>query len=77
MPDPDKRRLRDIKRAVKKRGNKARRTDLKRELTAEPDPDAPPPTVVPMAELPRHSSAGLNGIDKDSTRRRDADQGSE
>jgi hypothetical protein len=36
-PDPDKRKLRELKRAVKKRGNKHRRQELKRDLAANPD----------------------------------------
>ena len=36
-PDPDKRKLRELKRAVKKRGTKHRRRQLKRDLAENPD----------------------------------------
>jgi hypothetical protein len=63
MPDPDKRKLRDLKRALKKRGNKHRRQELKRTLADNPDEAA-------HAEeyLGRHRSADMNGLDRDSTR---------
>jgi hypothetical protein len=67
MPvDDEKRKLRELKRAVKKRGNKARRASLKRDVSADPDADPPPPG----AEFGRHSSAKLNGLDHDATRKR-------
>jgi hypothetical protein len=65
-PDPDKRRLRELKRAVKKRGNKHRRQQLKRDLTENPEEAAHSEET-----LGRHSSAAYNGIDQDSTRKRE------
>ncbi len=67
-PDPDKRQLRELKRAVKKRGNKHRRQQLKRDLAENPE-------EAPHSEekLGRHSSAGYNGLDQDSTRKKDED----
>jgi hypothetical protein len=65
MPvDPDKRKLRELKRAVKKRGNKRRRAELKRDLAENPDGAADSPE-----KFGRHSSAAMNGYDRDSTRR--------
>ena len=37
MPDPDKRKMRELKRAIKKRGNKHRRQQLKRDLAENPE----------------------------------------
>ena len=65
-PDPDKRKLRELKRAVKKRGNKHRRQQLKRDLTANPDEAA-----HSEEDLGRFRSDALNGLDKDSTRKKD------
>lgn len=65
-PDPDKRQLRAIKRAVKKRGNKHRRQELKRSLNENPEEAA-----NAEESYGRHSSVGLNGLDQDSTRRRE------
>ena len=45
MPDPDKRRMRELKRAVKKRGNKHRRQQLKRDLVDNPEEAASPKTT--------------------------------
>ena len=64
-PDPDKRKLREQKRAVKKRGNKHRRQGLKKTLTDDPDGAA-----HAAEELGRHRSADYNGLDRDSTRRK-------
>ncbi|MDB5311072.1 MAG: hypothetical protein JWO38_5274 [Gemmataceae bacterium] len=64
-PDPDKRKLRDLKRAVKKRGNKHRRQQLKRDLVENPEEAA-----HSEEELGRHRSAEWNGLDADSTRRK-------
>lgn len=68
MPDPDKRMLRELKRAVKKRGNKARRADLKRGLATDPEAAAEQDGTIE-----RYSSAAMNGHDRDATRRRDGD----
>jgi hypothetical protein len=67
-PDPDKRRLRELKRAVKKRGNKHRRQRLKRDLATNPEDAA-----HSEEKLGRHSSEGYNGLDRDSTRKREGD----
>lgn len=67
MPvDPDKRKMREMKRAVKKRGNKHRRHALKRQLEENPDEAA-----VVEETFGRHSSVTFNGLDQDSTRRKD------
>jgi hypothetical protein len=63
--DPDKRQMRELKRAIKRAGNKRRRQQLKRDLVDNPD-EAHHSEV----ELTRDSSAWLNGLDSDSTRRR-------
>jgi hypothetical protein len=65
--DQDKRRLRQLKRAVKRAGNKARRKQLKRNLV-----DNPGDAHHAEFEFGRDSSAGLNGMDQDATRRRDS-----
>jgi hypothetical protein len=65
MPDPDKRRLRDLKRAIKKRGNKHRRQELKRNLAENPDEAA-----HAEEDLGKHRSERLNQLDNDSTRRK-------
>lgn len=64
-PDPDKRKLRDLKRTLKKRGNKHRRQELKRDLAANPEEAA-----HAEEDLGRHRSEDLNGIDSDSTRKK-------
>ena len=69
MPDPDKRQLRDLKRAIKKRGNKHRRQELKRNLAENPDEAADA-----EEDLGKHRSDRLNKLDNDSTRRRDGDE---
>ena len=63
MSEPDKRQLRQIKRAKKKRGNKHRRQELDKHLRLNPE-------TAHQAEetFGRHSSEGLNGMDKDATR---------
>jgi len=63
-PDPDKRKMRELKRALKKRGNKHRRQQLKRNLAENPDEAA-----HADERLGRHRSDDLNGMDRDSTRR--------
>jgi hypothetical protein len=64
-PDPDKRKLRELKRALKKRGNKHRRQQLKRDLVENPDEAA-----HSEEKLGRHRSDTLNRLDNDSTRRK-------
>lgn len=67
MPrDQEKRKLREEKRAVKKRGNKHRRQQLKRELAENPEEAA-----HSEEDLGRYRSAELNGIDRDTTRKKD------
>jgi hypothetical protein len=66
-PDPEKRQLRELKRALKKRGNKHRRQQLKRDLAENPDEAA-----HAEEKLGRYRSDELNGIDRDTTRRRSA-----
>lgn len=65
-PDPDKRMLRKLKQTLKKRGTKHRRAELKRNLSENPDEAA-----HAEENLGRYRSDGLNGMDKDSTRKRD------
>jgi len=63
--EPDKRQLRQLKRDLKRTGNKRRRRHLKRDLTDNPE-------EAPFTEFDfgRNSSAGLNGLDQDATRKR-------
>lgn len=63
--DQEKRRLRQLKRDVKKAGNRKRRQALKRDLERNPEGAADA-----EFDYGRDSSAGLNGIDNDATRRR-------
>ena len=64
--DPDKRKLRKLKRGVKRDGSKHRRRDLKRQLDENPE-------EAPHSEenFGRYSSENLNGMDRDATRRKD------
>ena len=65
MPvDPQKRLLRKLKRTIKRAGSKHRRRDLKRQLVENPEGAA-----EAEANVGKHSSEGLNGLDQDSTRR--------
>jgi len=60
MPiDPDKRKLRELKRAVKKRGVKHRRAELKKNLRENPDEAAHVEET-----FGRFSSEGYNGLDR-------------
>jgi hypothetical protein len=66
MPHDDKKReIRELKRSIKKAGNRKRRQTLKRALNENPEEAA-----HTEFEFGRDSSAGFNGIDNDSTRRR-------
>ena len=65
MPDPDKRQMRDLKRALKKRGNKHRRQQLKRYLAENPEEAA-----ESEEDLGKFRSDRLNGLDNDSTRKK-------
>jgi hypothetical protein len=69
MPDPDKRLMRDLKRALKKRGNKHRRQQLKRNLAENPEEAA-----ENEEDLGKHRSDRLNGLDNDSTRKKKEDE---
>jgi hypothetical protein len=66
MPDKDKRRLRELKRQIKRAGNKRRRRQLKRGLAETPE-DAP----FTQTDFGRYTSTGLNRLDRDPTRRRE------
>jgi len=70
--DQEKRRLRQLKRDIKKAGNRKRRQFLKRNLRDDPEGAA-----EADFDYGRASSTGLNGLDKDSTRRREGDADSE
>jgi len=63
--DQDKRRYRKLKRDVKRAGNKRRRQHLKRELADKPE--EAPYTEFDFGDT---SSATMNGMDRDATRRR-------
>ena len=62
--DRDKRQYRQLKRTVKRTGNKRRRQHLKRELAERPE-DAP----YSEFDFGCDQSANLNGMDRDATRR--------
>ena len=63
--DQEKRQLRQVKRDIKKAGNKKRRQTLKRDLR-----DNPEETHETEFNFGRDTSEGLNGLDRDATRRR-------
>ena len=65
MPDPDKRKMRELKRALKKRGNKHRRAELKKNLAENPEDAA-----HAEEDLGGYRSDTLNKLDNDSTRRK-------
>jgi hypothetical protein len=67
-PDQEKRKLRELKRALKKRGNKHRRQELKKSLAVNPEEAA-----HAEEDLGRHRSEVLNNIDRDATRKRKKD----
>jgi hypothetical protein len=66
--DPDKRLLRKLKRVIKRAGSKRRRQQFRRDLADTPE-DAPYSTF----DFGDTSSAGMNGMDRDATRRRTRD----
>ena len=68
MDPRDKRQYRKLKRDIKRAGNKRRRQHLKRELADSPE-EAPHSEF----EFGRDSSAWLNGLDNDATRRQRPD----
>jgi hypothetical protein len=63
--DQEKRRLRQLKRDIKKAGNRKRRHALKRDLAESPEEAA-----HSEFDFGRSSSEALNGMDKDAKRRR-------
>jgi hypothetical protein len=65
MQDPLKRQLRKLKRDLKRAGAKKRRRQLQRDLA-----DNPEEAHHSEPTFGRASSAGLNGLDQDATRRR-------
>jgi hypothetical protein len=68
--DQDKRQFRKMKRDVKAAGNRKRRRTLQRALQ-----DDPANAADVEYDYGRNSSEGLNGNDRDGTRRRKGDQG--
>lgn len=63
--DREKREIRQLKRDIKKAGVKRARLQLKRGLTDDPET-----AHEDRVDYGRHRSAGLNGVDRDSTRKR-------
>ena len=63
-PDPDKRKMRKLKQAIKRRGSKHRRAELKKNLAENPEEAA-----TAEENFGRYSSEAMNGVDQDSTRR--------
>lgn len=66
--EPDKRHYRQLKRDLKRAGNRKRRRHLQRELV-----DNPEEAGQEGFDFGRDSTAGLNGMDRDATRRRDSE----
>ncbi len=66
--DPQKKQFRKLKRDVKRAGSKRRRQYLKRQLHDNPE-DAPHDAY----DFGRNTSATLNGLDNDATRKREPD----
>ena len=62
--DREKRELRELKRTIKRAGNKRRRRQFKRDIVERPEEAA-----SREADFGRYRSADLNGIDHDATRR--------
>jgi hypothetical protein len=62
--DQDKRKFRQLKRDLKQAGNRKRRRHLHRELQ-----DRPEDAAHTEFDFGRRSTAGLNGNDRDATRR--------
>ena len=61
--DQEKRRLRQLKRDLKKAGNKTRRQRLKQDLA-----DNPNEAHLTLPTVGRRGTIGLNGMDQDPTR---------
>jgi len=72
VPDPDKRMIRKLKSAIKKRGNKHRRAGLKKNLA-----DNPEEAAHAEEDLGGYRSDSLNKLDNDSTRRKKDDEAKE
>lgn len=68
--EQDKRSFRQLKRDLKRAGNRKRRRQLQRDLLGNPE-DATHNTF----DFGRNSTAGLNGNDRDATRRKSAREG--
>lgn len=66
--DPDKKKYRELKRTIKKRGNRHRRRELQRALENPNDVDAE--TDQPADPFGGYTSSPMNGMDKDSKRNR-------
>jgi hypothetical protein len=64
MKHDDKRQIRKLKRDIKKAGNKRRRLHFKRALH-----DNPEEAHEAEFDFGRDSTEGLNGMDRDATRR--------
>lgn len=70
MPADDKKReLRELKREIKKAGNRKRRQQLKRQLQENPAEAADA-----EVDVGRYRSADYNGLDNDATRRRQEEE---
>jgi hypothetical protein len=69
MPDPDKHKMLALKKALKRRGNKHRRAELKKNLANNPEEAA-----FAEEDLGRHRSDTLNNLHTDSTRRKKNEQ---
>ncbi|MGH7172326.1 MAG: hypothetical protein ACRELF_07235 [Gemmataceae bacterium] len=67
--EQDKRGFRQLKRDLKRAGNRKRRRQLQRDLQDNPD------DASSVFDFGRDSSAGLNGNDRDATRRQRANDG--
>jgi hypothetical protein len=67
--EQDKRIYRQLKRDLKRAGNRKRRRHLQRELLDNPDE-----SVRGEFTFGRHGTAALNGNDRDATRRRGGDE---
>lgn len=68
----DKRRQRELKREIKKAGNRKRRRHLDRELARDPEH-----AHEAEFQFGRDSSEGLNGLDNDATRKRETEDAPE
>jgi hypothetical protein len=66
MSHDRKKQFRELKRELKRRGNHRRRQQLKRDLDKNPLN----PEIVSYDDHDRFRSSDLNGIDRDSTRRK-------